>query len=118
MFYFSRNRIRGALAGALSTLPKAGSAMSLILSGQCVAVRREMVTPANSAPFESVTLNVFTGQRVEYVRLSKDFPAESIPAEGTDVALDVFVTTYPRKDGKAAYRLMTSGLAAAGKRAA
>lgn len=87
----------------------------LTLTGKYLGTNREMVTPKPGqtwSAFERVTVDVLvkgqSGNRVEACETMRDFPLASLPAEGQDVTLEVYVDAYNSR-----YRLKAATLVGA-----
>lgn len=90
----------------------------LRITGKVLEVSTEIVSPANSQSFESVTIALLTGKAaVERVRVGRDFQASDMPREGEDVTLNVVVSAYAGRNG-AGYRLTALGRERVGARVA
>ena len=84
----------------------------LTLTGKYLGTNREIVAPKPGqtwTAFERVTVDVLVkgqnGNRVEACETLRDFPLDSLPAEGEQVTLAVYVDAYNSR-----YRLKASGL--------
>lgn len=85
--------------------------MPLILSGKCLGVESEIVSPRAGGKqfnaFERTTIHLLDGVRVHQVETSNDFPKSELPKADQVIALDVTVSAYGTQTG-AGYRLRAS----------
>lgn len=83
--------------------------MSKLITGRVEKVLVRDRTWPDGEKFKETTLAVADWGSTEYVQLGRSFPADQVPAEGDEIALDVYARTYVNKDGKAGCAFNSTG---------